>query len=285
MAAAFVTKSRRSVAPPGYFLATDDDTTRVGTPKLPSFSEMRQTLLGNRMNKEIGPLAKLVDPLSPAVTRQRRERAYTLHPWWKRMLDLASCAAGFPLLVLTTIAMAAIVQINSPGPVFFRQERVGYLGRRFWLYKFRTMHVGAAISTHEKYTAQLLISNRPMQKLDAVCDQRMIPCGRWLRASGLDELPQLINVFRGEMSLVGPRPCLPYEFEHYTVWHRQRLACAPGITGLWQVSGKNRLSFAEMVELDIAYAKKRSIGLDFWIVIRTLPTLCDQIAATRAARR
>jgi exopolysaccharide production protein ExoY len=250
-----------------------------------NFSSMRETLFSNRMNKEVGPVAKFAGPFSPAVSRRQKERIYVLHPWWKRMFDLAACAVGLPLLVLITVLMAAIVQIGSPGPVFFRQERVGYLGRRFWLYKFRTMHVRATTSAHKQHVSELITSNRPMQKLDAVDDQRMIPCGRWLRASGLDELPQLINVLRGEMSLIGPRPCIPYEYEHYTAWHRQRLGCAPGLTGLWQVSGKNRMSFAEMVELDIAYSKKRSLTLDLWIVVRTFPTLCDQIMAARNARR
>jgi len=119
-------------------------------------------------------------------------------------------------------------------------------------------------------------SNVPMKKLDSVRDPRLIPCGLLLRSLGLDELPQLFNVLRGDMSLVGPRPCVPYEYENYAPHHRERFNAAPGLTGLWQVSGKNRTTFEEMINLDISYAKKQSLWLDLKIIFKTFPAIVSQ---------
>lgn len=198
-------------------------------------------------------------------------------PFWKRTLDIACCIVALPLLVLTTLLMAVVVKFVSPGPIFFRQQRIGYLGRRFQLYKFRTMQVGIETASHQAHITQLLAANVPMLKLDSRNDRRLIPGGRWLRALGLDELPQLMNVLRGEMSIVGPRPCLPYEFAQYSAWHRKRLLSVPGLTGLWQVSGKNRTTFDEMIQLDVLYAERCSASLDVWIIVRTVPALCAQL--------
>jgi len=205
-------------------------------------------------------------------------------PIWKRALDIACCIAALPCLALATLFAAAVIKSVAPGPILFRQERVGYQGRRFKLYKFRTMHVDANASTHQTHFTQLVSSNGPMQKLDSRGDSRLIPGGWLLRASGLDELPQIINVLRGEMSIVGPRPCIPYEFEQYSSAQRQRLNSAPGLTGLWQVSGKNRTTFDEMIRLDIRYSKRKSLALDIWIILRTIPALCTQIGDTRRSR-
>lgn len=205
-------------------------------------------------------------------------------PAWKRGLDILGCLAALPLLVLCTLFAAVLIRIASPGPVFFLQERVGYRGRRFKLYKFRTMHVSADVATHQAHFAELVRSNVPMQKLDTRSDRRLVPGGWLLRATGLDELPQIINVLRGEMSLVGPRPCIPYEYEQYTPAQRERFSAAPGLTGLWQVSGKNRTTFDEMIRLDIQYAKNRSLGLDVKIILQTLPALWVQVSDTRKAK-
>jgi lipopolysaccharide/colanic/teichoic acid biosynthesis glycosyltransferase len=172
---------------------------------------------------------------------------------------------------------ALIIKLQSKGPVLFKQERVGWLGKKFVLYKFRTMVVGADTLVHETYTADLIESNRPMTKLDARGDARLIPLGRYLRAAGLDELPQLINVLRGEMSIVGPRPCLYSEYDRYLPWQRQRFLTPPGLTGLWQVSGKNRLTFNEMIALDIYYVRARSLWLDLWILLKTIPAVTLEI--------
>ena len=206
-------------------------------------------------------------------------------PGWKRTLDIAFCCGAVPALAVATFFVAVLMSITSPGPIFFRQERVGYLGRRFQLYKFRTMHVGANTSDHQAYFASLMTSNAPMQKLDAKGDCRLIPCGWLIRASGLDELPQIINVLKGEMSLVGPRPCSPYEYEKYSTLQRTRFRVAPGLTGLWQVSGKNRTTFDQMIQFDIKYAAQRSFGLDLKILLLTLPSVVSQIRDMCAIRR
>lgn len=205
-------------------------------------------------------------------------------PVWKRTIDLACCVVVLPVLAVCTLLLALMMKIVSPGPVFFRQERVGYLGRRFKIYKFRTMKVNADTTNHQAYFKELVGTNAPMQKLDSKGDKRLIP-GAWLlRASGLDELPQIINVLRGEMSLVGPRPCLPAEFELYLPWQRERFTTMPGLTGLWQVSGKNRTTFDEMIRLDIKYARNKSLGMDLRIVLFTVPALLVQIQDTRMGR-
>jgi lipopolysaccharide/colanic/teichoic acid biosynthesis glycosyltransferase len=142
------------------------------------------------------------------------------------------------------------------------------------------MHVGADSRLHQEYCDQLISTNAPMVKMDARGDSRLIPGGRLIRASGLDELPQIINVLRGEMSLVGPRPCMPYELENYLPWQRARFSAMPGLTGLWQVSGKNRTTFYEMIRLDIRYAETRSLRMDLKIMAKTVPTLLLQLRDT-----
>jgi lipopolysaccharide/colanic/teichoic acid biosynthesis glycosyltransferase len=146
------------------------------------------------------------------------------------------------------------------------------------------MHVGADTSNHQTYFAGLMNSNVPMQKLDARGDSRLIPLGWLLRASGLDELPQLINVLKGDMSVIGPRPCIPYEYENYSTSQRARFHAHPGLTGLWQVSGKNRTTFDRMIQLDIQYAAKRSLGLDLKILLLTVPAVLSQILEMCRAR-
>lgn len=191
---------------------------------------------------------------------------------------------ALPILGLVAVVGAVLVAVASPGPIFFRQERMGYRGQKFQLYKFRTMHVQAATCCHQTHFAELVRSNSPMEKLDARGDARLVPGGRLLRASGLDELPQIINVLRGEMSVVGPRPSLPYEYEQYSAAQRERFSSLPGLTGLWQVSGKNRTTFAQMVSLDIEYGHRSSPWLDFGIIALTIPALCVQIADSRKAK-
>jgi lipopolysaccharide/colanic/teichoic acid biosynthesis glycosyltransferase len=166
---------------------------------------------------------------------------------------------------------ALIIKATSNGPLLFRQERIGLLGRKFTLLKFRTMNPGSDTAVHEAHVARLMASNEPMTKLDSRGDARLIPFGRLLRAAGLDELPQLINVLRGEMSLVGPRPCLPAEYDRHLPWQKYRFQTLPGLTGLWQVSGKNRTTFSEMIDLDLQYVRKRTLWLDLKIILKTIP--------------
>jgi len=192
-------------------------------------------------------------------------------PVWKRTLDVVGALLGLVFLSPLFLIIAVLIKVVSSGPAFFKQERVGYLGKPFTLWKFRTMRVDADTLLHKKHLSKLIRSDQPMVKLDADHDPRIIPMGRFLRAYCLDEFPQLINVLRGEMSLVGPRPCLSYELENYLLWHTGRFDTVPGITGLWQVSGRNGSTFKGMIRFDITYARHRSFWLDIKILLKTIP--------------
>jgi len=198
-------------------------------------------------------------------------------PKWKRLIDLLVVALLFPLWLPVMTLVALWVAITSPGPIFYRQPRVGFKGSRFMLIKFRTMKVNAETHVHEAYLEHLIVSDRPMIKLDAT-DPRLILGGRFLRAIGLDELPQIFNVLRGEMSLVGPRPCTVTEFERYAPEQRARVNALPGLTGLWQVNGKNKTTFREMIEMDIFYSRNISLSLDLKIMLRTVPAIIGQLS-------
>lgn len=200
-------------------------------------------------------------------------------------MDLAFCFVAMPFLMAGTLIMTVVTRLVSPGPVLFRQMRVGHMGRTFKIYKFRTMSVGADTAVHQSYYKELIGTNAPMTKMDARGDARLIPGGWMLRASGLDELPQILNVLKGEMSLVGPRPCLPAEFEEYLPWQRCRCQAIPGLTGLWQVSGKNRTTFNEMIRLDVEYVRRVSFWLDVKIIFLTVPSLLRQIYDTKMGRQ
>jgi lipopolysaccharide/colanic/teichoic acid biosynthesis glycosyltransferase len=205
-------------------------------------------------------------------------------PRWKRVFDLICIALTLPIWLPLLLLVMGWIKLVSPGPIFYRQERVGYRGRRFMLFKFRTMHVNAETRTHEEYFAHLMRSDCPMTKLDALDDNRLIGCGRLLRASGLDELPQVFNVLRGEMSLVGPRPCLPNEFELYSPSQQQRVKALPGLTGYWQVNGKNKTTFSEMIAMDLFYSENMSPMLDLRIILKTLPLLVADMIEARNRR-
>lgn len=197
----------------------------------------------------------------------------------KRTFDLVLSAFGLLLLSPLLLLIYLLIKLDSPGPALFRQERVGMDGRVFTLYKFRTMRSEADDEAHRQYMSQLINGNLPIPPEGEVLygkvkdDQRITRLGRILRRYSLDELPQLFNVLKGEMSLVGPRPPIPYEVEHYSDWHRKRLEVKPGITGLWQVSGRNRLPFDKMVQLDIYYIQHWSLWLDAKIMLRTIPAI------------
>lgn len=194
-------------------------------------------------------------------------------PRWKRTLDLVGASLGLILLSPVFAIIAPYIRAVSPGPVFFRQLRVGYGGRLFTFIKFRTMHCGNNEELHKQHIVARLRRNEALGKLDDIGDPRIIPGGRILRRACIDELPQLINVLRGEMSLVGPRPCVPYEAAELLQWHAQRFDVVPGLTGLWQVSGKNKLSLQEMIRLDISYAANMSPFLDLKILALTVPAI------------
>ena len=204
---------------------------------------------------------------------------------WKRTLDVLLILLALPFLIPMALLISLMIRSGSRGPILFMQERVGYRGRRFMCFKFRTMFVDADTTVHQGHLQDLMNSNTPMMKMDSQGDPRIIPFGLLLRASGLDELPQLINVLRGEMSLVGPRPCLPYEYEKYLPWQKERFGTVPGLTGLWQVSGKNKTTFVEMIQLDIKYAKNKTLWWDLKIILMTVPALIVQMLETRRVRK
>ncbi len=205
-------------------------------------------------------------------------------PSWKELLDTVCILLAAPLLIPVGFVIALAIKLVSPGPVLFVQERVGFRGELFRCLKFRTMKVNAETTVHQGHLQNLMTSDRPMTKLDAA-DKRLIPGGRVLRCLGLDELPQLLNVLRGEMSLVGPRPCLPYECEQYQPRHRRRFGTLPGLTGLWQVNGKNRTTFEEMIQWDITYVETKSPAMDIAIMLRTVPAILVQAWDTVSAKK
>ncbi len=202
-------------------------------------------------------------------------------PGWKSALDITCILFALPIWLPLMILLMLVTRIASPGPIFYRQERVGLGGRPFLIWKFRTMKVSAETRTHEHYFHELMAGDRPMTKLDAYGDPRLAPFGRFLRASGLDELAQIFNVLCGEMSLVGPRPCTPNEFAHYEPWQRERVNGLPGLTGHWQVNGKNKTTFNEMIMMDLFYLENMSILLDLKIMLKTGAVIAGQLMESR----
>lgn len=194
----------------------------------------------------------------------------------KRTFDLIFAALAILLLLPLWLLIALLIKLDSKGPVFYTQERVGMDGRLFLLYKFRTMQANADAELHREYQrafiagrAEANLGNETKPTYKLLSDPRITRIGKLLRRTSLDEVPQLLNVLSGDMSLVGPRPPIPYEVEAYELWHRKRLDMKPGLTGLWQVSGRNRLPFEEMVRLDLFYIENWSLLLDLKIILRT----------------
>ncbi len=198
----------------------------------------------------------------------------------KRAFDISIAFLALMILLPLWLLIALLIKLDSRGPVIYKQERVGMDGRIFLFYKFRTMRADADDRQHREYQRTFIAGReeanvgddeRPAYKLRT--DARVTRLGRLLRRLSLDEIPQLLNVLRGDMSVVGPRPPIPYEVENYELWHRKRLDMKPGMTGLWQVSGRNRLPFEEMVRLDLFYIENWSLLLDLKIILRTLPVM------------
>jgi lipopolysaccharide/colanic/teichoic acid biosynthesis glycosyltransferase len=216
--------------------------------------------------------SKLYPELQPRLAKRH------FHLGVKRAIDVAGSAVLLAASLPFVAIIALVIKLTSKGPVLFAQERMGQFGARFKCLKFRTMYTNCDATIHREYvqkfiagsaqTAQDGGSEKALYKLTA--DPRVTPIGRLLRKTSLDEFPQFWNVLRGEMSLVGPRPPVPYEFEVYDAWHRRRvLELKPGVTGLWQVSGRNRTGFDEMVRLDLRYAQEWSLWLDLKILLAT----------------
>jgi lipopolysaccharide/colanic/teichoic acid biosynthesis glycosyltransferase len=225
-----------------------------------------------------GTAADTVPKENPHAIDTDTDQAGSLQiPRCKRILDLACIGLAFPLWSTVMALVGTWIMLTSPGPLLYRQDRVGYRGRRFRILKFRTMKVNVETQSHEGYFERLIQADCPMTKLDVCGDRRLIRGGRILRALGLDELPQLFNVLRGEMSLVGPRPCTPHEFERYLPGQKQRVNAPPGLTGYWQVNGKNKTTFSQMIAMDIFYGKNMSIGMDLAIMLRTPFAIAMQV--------
>ena len=233
-----------------------------------------------RLHRHVGPRPSsstapeeaepILGELSPSVRARVRTAL-------KRVLDVAASGVLLALLSPLFLLIAALIKVKSPGPVFFRQARVGQFGKPFMMLKFRSMRLNADNAIHKAFVSQLIKGAVPdggSATKDAPFkienDPRVTTLGRLLRKTSLDELPQLWNVLRGEMSLVGPRPPLAYEVEQYKPWHYRRvLEAKPGITGLWQVSGRSRTTFDDMVRLDLRYAKNSSAWTDIKILLAT----------------
>lgn len=209
---------------------------------------------------------------------QRRDNSRKFFCVVKRAMDIAGSLVAMLMFAPLFLAIAAAIKLTSRGPVLFRQQRVGQHGKPFTFLKFRSMYMGNDASTHKDYVLKLIADKAERKPANGnghgvyklTNDSRITPIGAWLRRTSLDELPQFFNVLTGEMSLVGPRPPIAYEVEAYAVWHRRRmLEAKPGITGLWQVNGRSRVEFDEMVRLDLRYARTWSPWLDLQILLRT----------------
>ena len=253
--------------------------------------------LGARLEQEVAPgcsVRVLVypEPVPPAA-EDLRDLDPALYPELafprrsdrhrdaaKRTLDVVASLLSLVLLAPALAVIAVLVKMTSPGPAFFGQTRVGHLTKLFTVRKFRTMYVHADSAVHREFVSRFIAASvadghPPADGFFKLTnDRRITPLGRFLRKTSLDELPQLWNVLRGDMSLVGPRPPVPYEYSQYRPWHRRRVIEAkPGLTGLWQVAGRSRMTFDEMVRLDLRYARTRSLRKDLAIICRTPPVV------------
>jgi lipopolysaccharide/colanic/teichoic acid biosynthesis glycosyltransferase len=235
------------------------------------------------MFEMIGPKTGLPEvegiPLVPISPPTRSRASLRL----KRVMDVVGASASLVLAAPLFLWAAWRIPRESPGPVFYRQTRVGRNMREFTILKFRTMTVDADASSHQAYIETVMNGTEAtavgeVHKLDR--GELVTPTGRWLRRTSLDELPQLINVLRGEMSLVGPRPCLPYEIEYFEPHHFERFLAPAGITGLWQVTARAHASFAEALEMDVVYVRDWSPALDLSLILHTPIEVFRQRKAT-----
>lgn len=239
------------------------------------------------MRKTIAALGYIDDKVMPAYISESSLDAIELRLGVRSRIDV-SIKRGIDLLVSFFVMLfglpfysllGMLIKLTSDGPVLFVQERVGEDGKAFRMYKFRTMMNGNNDEAHRSFARDFINgktngdNGTSSNVFKIVDDPRVTSIGKFLRKTSLDELPQFINVFKGEMSLVGPRPPLSYELDHYQEWHKKRLAVKPGLTGLWQVSGRSTVPFDEMVALDLHYIENWSLLLDVKIILRTVPVM------------
>jgi lipopolysaccharide/colanic/teichoic acid biosynthesis glycosyltransferase len=232
------------------------------------------------IGRELGKADEGLEVMTDALLSQRMDLAA------KRTIDIVLAALGLLLLAPVMAAIALAIRLSSAGPVLFRQVRVGHRGTPFVMLKFRTMYNANDDIIRRAYVTTAMLTGaaeaadvvRPFYKLTS--DPRITPLGRLLRRAGLDELPQLFNVLRGEMSLVGPRPILPWEAKMFEPRHQVRFAVRPGVTGLWLVSGRNALTTHQVLDLDVQYVRERKFRVDFLTLARTIPALLLRPAKT-----
>lgn len=192
---------------------------------------------------------------------------------YKRVFDFLFAVVALLVLAIPFLIIAALIKFSSKGAVFYRTTRIGKGGKPFEFYKFRTMYTDSDDTIHREFVSEFIRQNKGEKVKKITDDPRITKIGKFLRKTSLDELPQLFNVLRGEMSVVGPRPCLPYEWEQYDEWHRRRFSVIPGCTGLWQVSGRSAVDFNDMVILDLFYIDNMSPLLDLKIIFKTIPVM------------
>ena len=214
---------------------------------------------------------------SPSVEKSISVRVQYMRA--KRVMDLVISLLLLPFLLLVIAIIALLIRLDSPGPIFFRQKRIGQHGVEFDFFKFRSMYVNND-DTHHRTAIQRFMQGQTIDSNPGNAapykikgDPRVTRVGRFIRKTSLDELPQYFNVLRGEMSLVGPRPPVPYEYEHYSAHDKLRLSGKPGLTGIWQVYGRSRVTFSEMVEMDITYLRQQSLRQDLKLILLTIPVM------------
>lgn len=236
------------------------------------------------MNKDAVALSAVADEAvssAPALyVVADTTRLVGLQGWFKRALDFTLSGLAIILLSPVLAVIALLVRRSSPGPVLFVQERIGKDGVPFRFYKFRTMVHNSDDAIHRQFAAMFINGGDEPEEAPASSkvfkltnDPRVTRIGRWLRKTSMDELPQLFNILKGEMSIVGPRPPIAYELDHYSPWHHERLRVTPGLTGLWQVSGRSNVPFEEMVRLDIHYINTWNLKEDLRIILKTVPVV------------
>jgi len=226
---------------------------------------------------DMGAPAGAVTPLSHALGEaRRRDLGYALA---KRSIDVVAAATLLLILLPVFIAVAIAIRLESDGPVFYRAERIGRFGKLFTVLKFRSMRAGCSTAPHVAFVRSLLRDGATCDLYKVAADDRVTRVGAFLRWTSIDELPQLWNVLKGDMSLVGPRPDVAYAVNDYADWMHRRLRVKPGITGLWQVSGRSRLGLLDMYRLDVAYASAPSLLEDFRILLRTIPVVLGRDGA------
>jgi lipopolysaccharide/colanic/teichoic acid biosynthesis glycosyltransferase len=231
------------------------------------------------LSPTVGISALGVEASAPTIIVDDVRRRDALYLATKRLLDIVVAVTLLLLLLPVFVLVGLAIRLDSRGPVFYRAERIGRFGRSFTGLKFRSMRADADTSAHAAFIHSLLKETTTLACYKVPGDRRVTRVGAFLRRTSLDELPQLWNVLLGDMSLVGPRPDVPYAVAEYADWMRQRLLVRPGITGLWQVSGRSRLSLIDMYRLDASYASGASLFLDIQILLRTIPVVLGREGA------